>query len=175
MARKGENIYKRKDGRWEGRYLKHIPGQKTRYGYVYAKTYREARTKLREAAIQWEAQKPQIPEPEPLLLETVALEWEQHLAPQVKESTRVKYHGIIHKHLLPALGKESVLQMTHRKIEAFSRDLLGSLAPRTVSDVLSVLRSILRYARQGGGGGALRWKLGSYSTATSGNSCADAQ
>ena len=25
MARKGENIYKRKDGRWEGRYIKATP------------------------------------------------------------------------------------------------------------------------------------------------------
>lgn len=37
MPRKGENIYKRKDGRWEGRYIKgHTPAQKAIYGYVYA-------------------------------------------------------------------------------------------------------------------------------------------
>lgn len=38
MPRKGENIYKRKDGRWEGRYIKARPlGQKSVYGYVYEK------------------------------------------------------------------------------------------------------------------------------------------
>lgn len=44
MARKGENIYKRKDGRWEGRYIKDrdISG-KAIYGYVYAKSYGEVR------------------------------------------------------------------------------------------------------------------------------------
>lgn len=44
MSRKGENIYKRKDGRWEGRYVKSkSPSGKTQYGYVYAKTYRDAK------------------------------------------------------------------------------------------------------------------------------------
>ena len=37
MPRKGENIYKRKDGRWEGRYIKgkNING-KNKYGYLEA-------------------------------------------------------------------------------------------------------------------------------------------
>lgn len=40
MPKKGENIYKRKDGRWEGRYIKgyHADG-KAKYAYVYGKTY----------------------------------------------------------------------------------------------------------------------------------------
>ena len=47
MPRKGENIYKRKDGRWEGRYIKsRTPAGKANYGYVYAKTYREVKSKL---------------------------------------------------------------------------------------------------------------------------------
>lgn len=50
MARKGENIYKRKDGRWEGRYIKAYSDlQKPVQGYVYGKTYAEAKQKLTEA------------------------------------------------------------------------------------------------------------------------------
>lgn len=41
MSRRGENIYKRKDGRWEGRVLK--PDGK--YIYLYGKSYREVREK----------------------------------------------------------------------------------------------------------------------------------
>ncbi len=33
MPRKGENIYKRKDGKWEGRYVKGRNGKKAIYGY----------------------------------------------------------------------------------------------------------------------------------------------
>ena len=49
MARKGENIYKRKDKRWEGRYIKgrDLSG-KARFGYVYGKTYLEVKKALIE-------------------------------------------------------------------------------------------------------------------------------
>ncbi len=49
MPRRGENIYHRKDGRWEGRYIKGREGTRTLFGYVYAKTYREAKEKLSKA------------------------------------------------------------------------------------------------------------------------------
>ena len=49
MPKVGENIYKRKDDRWEGRYIKsRTDTGKIVYGYVYAKTYREVKAKLRE-------------------------------------------------------------------------------------------------------------------------------
>ena len=50
MSKKGENIYKRKDGRWEARYIKGCSTEgKTVYGYCYGKTYREAKVKVTEA------------------------------------------------------------------------------------------------------------------------------
>ena len=49
MPRTGENIYKRKDGRWEGRYIKERVEGRARYGAVYAKSYREVREKLEKA------------------------------------------------------------------------------------------------------------------------------
>ena len=50
MSRKGENIYKRKDGRWEGRYIKaRTPQGKAVYGSVYASTYNEVRKKRSQA------------------------------------------------------------------------------------------------------------------------------
>lgn len=155
MPRKGENIYKRKDGRWEGRYLKRTPDGRSRYGYVYAPTYREVREKLRKAAVLWESTAARCKTP-PLSLSSVARRWEDNLSGQVKESSFVKYHVIIANHILPALGDLSVEEMTHEIIESFSISLLrgeragNPLSPRTVSDILSVLRSILRFARRTG-------------------------
>lgn len=52
MPRRGENIYKRKDGRWEGRYIRgRTPAGKAEYGYVYAKSYAACREKRRIALI----------------------------------------------------------------------------------------------------------------------------
>lgn len=154
MSRKGENIYKRKDGRWEGRYLKHDPNG-TRYGYVYAPTYREAKQRLREAAAEWKTA-PRRSNYEPTLSDA-ALRWERSLEHQVKDSTRVKYHAILRNHILPHLGEVPLSAMTHRRIEDFSLALLdhggregSTLSPRTVSDVISVLRSILRFAARDG-------------------------
>lgn len=43
MARRGENIHKRKDGRWEGRYIKSRIEQRILWGYVYGHSYAETR------------------------------------------------------------------------------------------------------------------------------------
>ena len=46
MSKKGENIYKRKDGRWEARYIRgYQPDGKAIYGYCYAATYAGAKEK----------------------------------------------------------------------------------------------------------------------------------
>lgn len=50
MAKRGENIRKRKDGRWEGRYIKHRDSDgKAVYGSVYGRTYTSVKEKLKEA------------------------------------------------------------------------------------------------------------------------------
>ena len=42
MTRKGENIYKRKDGRWEGRYIAgRCASGRAKYRSVYAWSYLE--------------------------------------------------------------------------------------------------------------------------------------
>lgn len=49
MARRGENIYKRKDGRYEGRYvIGKNADNRTRFGYVYAASYAEVKARLTE-------------------------------------------------------------------------------------------------------------------------------
>ena len=50
---KGENIYKRKDGRWEGRYKKgYDKNKKIKYGYCYGHSYRETKEKVTRAKIE---------------------------------------------------------------------------------------------------------------------------
>ncbi len=49
MSKRGENITKRKDGRWEARYIKGYENGKAVYGYLYGKSYAEAKQKKEEA------------------------------------------------------------------------------------------------------------------------------
>ena len=47
MAKRGENIHKRKDGRWEGRYIKGRTAEgKPVWGYLYGYAYSEVREEL---------------------------------------------------------------------------------------------------------------------------------
>ena len=48
VPRRGENIHKRKDGRWEARYIKDRKNGKAVYHSVYAKTYSEVKAKLKD-------------------------------------------------------------------------------------------------------------------------------
>lgn len=47
MPRRGENIYKRKDGRWEGRYIAdRKPDGKAVYRSIYGTSYAQVRERL---------------------------------------------------------------------------------------------------------------------------------
>lgn len=47
MAKHGENIRKRRDGRWEGRYIKgRRPDGTALWGYVYSRSYQDVRKML---------------------------------------------------------------------------------------------------------------------------------
>ena len=48
MPRKGENIFKRKGGGWEARYIHHYENGVAKYRYVYGATYMEAKRKRAE-------------------------------------------------------------------------------------------------------------------------------
>ena len=74
--------------------------------------------------------------------------WLQLNRSRIKESTYVKYHAILHKHIKPLLGNTPINALNAVGVEEFSHRLLQEygLAPKTVRDILAVLRSVLRYA-----------------------------
>lgn len=155
MPRKGENIYKRSDGRWEGRYIKsRTCTGKIVYGYVYAKTYHEVKAKLRENTLLHN-QQPAVTTS--YLFSAVASDWFESVKSQTKESTQNKYHNMLHDYILPAYGEQTLKNITYEFIESHCNLLLASggkngrgLSAKTVSDVLSVIRSVLKFAMKKG-------------------------
>lgn len=144
MARRGENIYKRKDGRYEGRYIKSrtIDG-KAVYGYVYDRSYLGVKEKLVEFRSaksrkscgsndtlgQW-------------------LDFWLDSADDIKETTRRIYKGHIENHIMPKLGKIPLKKLNGEMIQNFVSSL--QLAPSTVKVIFCVLRSALIYAEERG-------------------------
>ncbi|MBE6533157.1 MAG: site-specific integrase [Ruminococcaceae bacterium] len=152
MARKGENIYKRKDGRWEGRYVKGCyEDGRAKYAYVYAHSYQETRRLLGEAKIK-QALGESIVGRSPKIAE-IANEWLEINRHKVSESTFVKYSAVIKKHIISELGALRAECVTEGHICTFTDTLLceKQLAPKTVRDILTILGSILKYARHKNG------------------------
>lgn len=154
MPKKGENIYKRKDGRWEGRYIKSRScSGKIIYGYVYGKTYREAKAKLREMMLPNGVHSVTPVRTSPYIFSVIASEWLESIKSQTKESTYNKYQNMLTNYILPLYGEQTLDRITYDFIESCCNSQLVSggkkeagLSSKTVSDVLSIVRSILKFA-----------------------------
>lgn len=153
MPRKGENIYKRKDGRWEGRYIKSRSSTgKAVYGYVYAKTYREVKSRIHEAQVSVASPTKEISYSMELF-DSFAESWFESKQTQLKESTRNKYRNILDAYVLPDLGNKLLSEITYETIEEHCHSLLSvggksgkGLSAKTVVDILSLIRNILKFA-----------------------------
>ncbi len=145
---KGENIFKRKDGRWEARYIKdRTPSGKIIYGFCYGKTYREAKEKVTKLRA---VERPPAPVSiNPSTISEISREWLSKKRLEVKESPIIKYGCIIPRHISPAIGDCAPDRLTTGMIDEFSRRLLaGGLSPKSVHDILVVLRGVLGYAEE---------------------------
>lgn len=158
MPRRGENIHKRKDGRWEARYIKgHREDGKAIYGYLYGKTYAEAKAKKTQAVAGLRSNAAAHSRA-PAIFETIIDEWLSFQRHSVKESTYLHYRRQINTHIRPDLGGVTVRQITQaalvqyvdRKLTCGRLDGKGGLAIKTVRDLLVILRQILAYAVQQG-------------------------
>lgn len=108
MAKRGENIYLRKDGRYEGRYVvgKKSNG-KTAFGYIYGKKYSEVKRKL--SIIKGEYAKG-TRVPIALYSEETVASWlhiwlENYIDSGIKRSTLGVYKGLVQKHIIPHIGE----------------------------------------------------------------------
>lgn len=155
MSKKGENIYKRKDGRWEGRYIQcYDENGKIKYGYVYSKTYSETKAKVLEQLMHV-SNHSILPTRNTTLYEDVLAIWLQSLKINVKESTYARYLHLIKSHICPILGKYQISKISTQQIEHFVEqklhngrlDKAGALSPKTVTDILAIIKSSMEYAK----------------------------
>lgn len=158
MAKRGENIRKRKDGRWEGRYPKGKKDGKPVTGSVFGKTYQEAKEKLiaAKATLAEQNKAPLVKQQEAMAEEfrDAAEEWIISVTPTLKESSISRYRTTLDKHLLPEFGDMQVLEIKRDDVAAFTTKLLSTggrdgngLAPKTVSSIQSVMKNVMDYVR----------------------------
>ncbi len=160
MARKGENIYKRKDGRYEGRYiLSYDENGKAKYAYVYDKTYHGVKEKLIRA-------KYQILTPDlrsknyanNTKYEYWLYEWLSKKKIAVKDSTYIRYRNTIDNHIAPLLGKYFISKISTSLMEEFVKQKLdcgkldksGGISPKMMNDIIVIIKETFNYAQSNG-------------------------
>ena len=153
MARKsptGNNIYLRKDGRWECRRRTGTENGKTVYIYIYAGSHDEALHKLEEIAAEQE-------EEEALhnknSFRCIANEWLELQKPQLKPASLSSYTNIINSYLIPRFGDRQISDISRAEFTSLVCTLLEhggtmqqGLSASTVNTILTVAKNILYYA-----------------------------
>lgn len=144
MARRGENIYKRKDGRYEGRYIKYYDmSGKAVYGYIYSKSYAEIKEKLAKCKTEKQSEYKGS--------NTLLCDWlEIWLMSQgiLKPTTKRVYKSHIENHINPQIGSIPLKKLNAEILQNFINNL--ELSASTTKTVFSTLKSALTEAEDKG-------------------------
>ncbi|MGG5318747.1 tyrosine-type recombinase/integrase [Enterococcus sp. AZ072] len=140
--RRGENIYRRKDKRWEGRYSvgKKANG-KRKYRSVYGKSLQEVRQKLYPLKLKYQL----IQETQGgacILLEEWGQRWLYEAEEHVKQSTHANYKHKLTHYVLPVIGNYALNELD----EAAGLELLESLKAQELK--ASTIQVIFRIVNQ---------------------------
>lgn len=149
MPKRGANIYKRKDGRWEARYPRAIgPDGRKIYASVYASNYREAKNKQIQSMQQVHLSgRGNLS----MTLEELMWCWLDSNANAIRRSTYLKYESLIRNHLTAGIGAVQAQFVTGQMIDRLADEKLHGtppLSPKTVNDLLVILGSAFSYAQQ---------------------------
>ena len=141
MPRIGKNIYKRQDGRFEGRYIKgRKENGKPDYGYVYGSTYKETENKLELA----QADHAMPPAPDVMTVSQWLNKWLATAGVFISGQTRDRYASVISEYISPVLGEMKLLAIDSEFINAF---ISGSELPKkTRMDIVSIMKSAMKLA-----------------------------
>ena len=141
MAKRGSNIYKRKDGRFEGRVpVGYQENGKIKYKSVYARTLSEVKEKMSEVHSIRQNQPVSAIK---LTVREAAEQWLSSAKLRVKESSYANYVNIVNKHILLILGGELMMNLTTSKLNDFINFKLVSGRLNGKADFLQNLLGIL--------------------------------
>lgn len=146
MPRHGENIRKRKDGRWEARYVSSFdPEGKAKYRSVYANSYDDVKAKRK--AIQNQIQLPV--QRTDLSFHQVADMWLSGKKATLKRSSYNHYSNQYYQHIYPIFSSVLFSSVTSEDINLFLKQkIYEDYSPATVIGLRTIILMILRYAKR---------------------------
>ena len=142
--RTGQNIYKRRDGRWEARvFLGKKANGRPNFKYLYASTYREVlfqknnyekTISLKSTQILSTAQFPDA-----------AYSWLLNSARRWKPATYMKYKNCLDKYILPQWKKLYVHEIQQGTYDRLMEVLLQQLSGSSIQTINTIISGILKY------------------------------
>lgn len=150
MSRRGANIYKRKDGRWEGRIVREDrAGGMRSYSSVYGKNYNEVKEKL---DLYRKTQKPEG-EPAKGSIADVMDTWLKERGPSWKKTTYAAYCQTVDKYIIPRIGDVKANQIDSKILEAFLEGIREDadgyiLSDRYLRSICAIVLRALRYVKK---------------------------
>ncbi|MGL9727262.1 tyrosine-type recombinase/integrase [Enterococcus sp. DIV0756] len=146
--RKGENIYLRKDGRWEGRFPK---GRKSdgriKYGYIYGKSYSEVKQKLYPLRIHYQSLQ-QIQGTSAESFEEWSYEWLGEVQDDVKPSTFSSYCYKLKKYIFPVIKTIPLNELSLETGRILLKNLQTKLSKSTIQVIFRILNKCLNHAKK---------------------------
>ena len=150
MAKRGENIYLRKDGRWEGRYIKgrRLDG-KPQFGYVYGRKY----SKVKQELVLLKARNAGKSNIATAYGSGRVAEWlgfwlETLVKPYIAETTYHTYKTQMERHLIPEIGEGLLRELGTEEIQSFVNEKREKLSAGMLHNVYRLLRSALKAAQE---------------------------
>lgn len=157
MARRGDNIHKRKDGRWEGRYKNGYRSDgSVKYSSVYASTYSDCKRKLISAQSNTEKVLKLFGQDK--YFSDVLHTWLYANRVRIKGATEAKYSRLIESHIIPAIGGIKIRQLDSSTVNNFLDSKLKAgglknkktLSPSYVRTMAIIIEAAINYAVQEG-------------------------
>lgn len=152
--RNAMNIYKRKDGRFEGRIpIGYDENGKIKYRYLYSKNLSELKEKM---LVSYTDLSSSTQKKCGKTFKELCEEWLNSAKLRVKHSSYCCYEKLINKHVIPYFEDVEYGELTTPVINAFTEHKLkygrtngfGGLSAKTVHDILVVMRSVAKYAER---------------------------
>ncbi len=157
MPRHGESIWKRKDGRWEARYIASRDSNgKAHYSSVYAGSYQKVKKKRADAiAVMRQSITVESKKDSSTSFTVVANEYLHTRQSALKESTLSHYSELLTWYAYPQLGEKPISAITQEDIDLLSDNLLNhggkaddGLAPKTIKDTMVLIKQVMSYAEK---------------------------
>jgi integrase len=140
------SVYKRKDGRWEGKCTAHTPAGPKRRA-VYGRTRKEAAEKLTQALARQADGRPGFDAGNVTVSQWLDRWLADDVRHTVREGTYQRYEQVARLHIKPSLGRIKLNAVTAAHVRSLYRDKLDSgLSPRSVRYVHATLHKALRQA-----------------------------